>query len=720
MNESELVQKVRAGEKDAFEKWMDIYSGDIERFAIQYGCAFKQAADIAEETFRKLHNQVDSIGNEQALVCTLYKNTLKSIAYIQQTDPQNETIFPFEEDQGLHDQIVNFEMEHKVPFILSQFHKLGYLEIATIMNSSLEEVQQAITVVSSQLEGTQLEKRLEFLNKSYRRMKPSFRKEQVFAKPEQEIQATGKLKQSMSKKAMISWIAGILVLLSLVIVPIVTGEEYKKASAEKYVERLKESFEQEIESRYSELGLTEPTEVDKLDYNYPWYGKSARADFKSMIARYEGVIAKTGTLNKKMIEDEYGKIIEKLKLPSEMVNRLFENPLANDKVKSEEFMKGYLEQVDSLQQAYYTMIIKHEQVIADAIANESVAADTFTQKKDTYPEELQLALDGMIKQNIYPTYIKGKGGLGPVYGKNSFSAKVRSSIHEDFVGFFTVLESAPFLSFPGLTHSLEESVTFLLEIEKTLLATTINDEKTGMLSGTYSQLFYEIVGGAEPNQVFDVDGKVKKEFHEAWKRIESAGEGSPASYFMRAIRYEREAEDWNEPKNRNPLQAYQLQRVLELVKEGEFNTSSVGGIRQSAAGIESVAFPNPYFEIVVEDTYNSFIASGHHQSVLQGVNPLVIMGVYFYANDNGDPETMWHLSSVESKTATSSEYVNGWSKSAIDINSFDSLQIDGSELIAGSIGFQRGNKITYSAQMILNDESVWGIGHIDIDTLLVQ
>ena len=135
--------------------------------------------------------------------------------------------------------IVKIETVKKVPFILSHFHMLDNLEIAAIMDTSLEEVQQAISAVSSQLEDAQLEKRLEFLNKSYRRMKSSFRKEQVFAKPQQELRATEKLKQSISKKTMISWVAGILVLLSLIIVPVVTGEEFKKASAEKYFERLK-------------------------------------------------------------------------------------------------------------------------------------------------------------------------------------------------------------------------------------------------------------------------------------------------------------------------------------------------------------------------------------------------------------------------------------------------------------------------------------------------
>ena len=52
------------------------YSKDIEHFAIQYGCALKQAADVAEETFRKFYNQLDSIDNEESLVYILYKNAL--------------------------------------------------------------------------------------------------------------------------------------------------------------------------------------------------------------------------------------------------------------------------------------------------------------------------------------------------------------------------------------------------------------------------------------------------------------------------------------------------------------------------------------------------------------------------------------------------------------------------------------------------------------------
>lgn len=578
MTEFEWMKRLKVGEKDAFEKWMDIYSGDIERFAIQYGCASKQAADVAEETFRKLHNQLDTIGNEESLVCILYKNSLKSLIYVQQTDSQNEQLFPFEEDQELHNRIVKIETVKKVPFILSHFHMLDDLEIAAIMDTSLEEVHVAITAVSSQLEDGQLEKRLEFLNKSYRRMKSSFRKELVFAKPPNELEATEKLKQSISKKTMISWVAGILVLLSLIIVPVVTGEEFKKASAEKYFEQLKLSFEKEIGSRYIELGLTELTEKDEIEFNIMLYGNQAREDFEAMTTRYERVIAKTGILNKKKVSEEYNELIKTVELPSEMAERLVKNPLTNDRVNSEEFMKGYLEQYDILQQSYYMIFFKHEQLIRDAIDNEGGDVDKFMKERDSYPKDLKNALDGMIKQNIYPTYIKEWGSIIPSYGKNDFNAKIRSSIHEDFGGFFTMLESAPFVSYLGLVHSLEDSGNFLMEMEKTLLATTLGNEKTEMLSWIYNELFYVIVGGTEPDRIYGTDGKVKKEYQAAWERIASADEGSPTAFIMQMINSEMEATDWTQSKSLKRLEIYDVHQALELAKAGKLETFSISGI----------------------------------------------------------------------------------------------------------------------------------------------
>ena len=587
------------------------------------------------------------------------------------------------------------------------------------MDTSLEIVQQAITVASRDLGDAQLKKRLEFLNKSYRRMKSSFRKEQVFAKPQKELLATGKLKQSISKKSMISWIAGILILLSLIIVPVVTSEEYKMASDEKYLERLGASFEKEIGNRYTELGLKETTEKDMVEFNPNQYGKQQRDDFESMVHSYEKDLTKTGTLNKKKMKKEYQKIIKSLELPSEMTARLFKNPLTDDMEKSDEFMKGYLEQFTVIQQSYYMVLFKDSKIIEDAVVDGELDIDKFMEKKDTYPEDLQLALDGMIKQNIYPESITNWVAIAPVFKKNKVSAKFRSSIHPDLGGFLTVLEVVPLVTYPGLVHSLADSIDYLLEMEKTLLATTLNDEATNHLSWTYSELFHEISGGADPDTVFGTDGVVKDEFREGWKRIASAKEGSPTAFIMQMIISEMEATDWTGSQSLNRLGIYDIHRALELAKVGKLETFGISGIMQTVTGMEIATFPNPDFENKVQETYYSF-SSNHDLSVLKEVSPLVIIGVYFYANDQKDPETMWHLYSKTKNVVKLEEFVNGWSQLDVDIYSFDSLRFDGSDETSGSIGFQRGNTLSVTTQMALNEDLVWEIEHIISSPMLVE
>ena len=140
---------------------------------------------------------------------------------------------------------------------------------------------------------------------------------------------------------------------------------------------------------------------------------------------------------------------------------------------------------------------------------------------------------------------------------------------------------------------------------------------------------------------------------------------------------------------------------------------------QTVTGMEIATFPNPDFENKVQETYYSF-SSNHDLSVLKEVSPLVIIGVYFYANDQKDPETMWHLYSKTKNVVKLEEFVNGWSQLDVDIYSLDSLRFDGSEETSGSIGFQRGNTLSVTTQMALNEDFVWEIEHIILSPMLVE
>ena len=342
----DLIQQIKSGDSTAFEKWMDIHSKNIELLAIQYGYSREQAGKLTEETFRTLHNDLENQADDKLLLHSLYKIALNRLEKNREATQSQDIIFRFEEDQQLHDEIIHLDEKKKLPFILSQFHGMKVLDIATVTGTSEEAVRLSITEAHRQI-GKQtgeslIEKRLEFLNKSHERMSLLFRKENVFQKPLEEEQETLKQNPTIKKKPLLFWIAGILALLALITVPVVTGEEYKKNSAEKYVERLKSSFEDEITSKFNELGLIEST-IKELYSDPISYGELARDEFDTMTSNIERTISKNETINKKMIEKQYDEILMKLQLPSEMAEQLFKNPLTNDIEKSGDFIKEYLE-----------------------------------------------------------------------------------------------------------------------------------------------------------------------------------------------------------------------------------------------------------------------------------------------------------------------------------------------------------------------------------------
>ena len=235
--------------------------------------------------------------------------------------------------------------------------------------------------------------------------------------------------------------------------------------------------------------------------------------------------------------------------------------------------------------------------------------------------------------------------------------------------------------------------------------------------GRTVNFFYEIIGGTEPNQVFDTNGKVKTDYRAGWERIAGAGKSSPAAYLMQKINSEMKATDWTESNSHSRLEAYDVHQALELAKSGKLDTFSMQGFRQNASGFEGVTFPDTFFEDLVKETYHSF-SSNYDQSTLQGISPLVIIGVYLYANEQEDSETMWQLYSTKNNTATLEEYTAQWSLVEIAIDSYDGLHFNSDGETTGSIGFQQGNTTAYLVQMVLEDDTVWRISHADLDLLL--
>ena len=108
---------------------------------------------------------------------------------------------------------------------------------------------------------------------------------------------------------------------------------------------------------------------------------------------------------------------------------------------------------------------------------------------------------------------------------------------------------------------------------------------------------------------------------------------------------------------------------------------------------------------------------------LQDANPLLIIGVYYYANDVEDPETMWQLLNHEYNPISFEAYVENWTKEEAILEQVESIFVDigdgsinGSQLAPvgyeknGNIGLEENGSIDYFARVLFdNDSNIWTI-----------
>ena len=166
-------------------------------------------------------------------------------------------------------------------------------------------MQQNILEAKAQLGEVQVEKQLSFLDKSYNRFKFEIDNAQILQTFQMNDEIVHKKKVKLPRRTFIPLFAGGIILIALVLFSVVNSPEYKKNSAVKYIEKLKQTYEEELENTYIELGFEEESfnEIgEHLGSSY--LGTQERLKFEMLIKRIERVLEDQGTINKKKIEVE--------------------------------------------------------------------------------------------------------------------------------------------------------------------------------------------------------------------------------------------------------------------------------------------------------------------------------------------------------------------------------------------------------------------------------
>ena len=147
-----------------------------------------------------------------------------------------------------------------------------------------------------------------------------------------------------------------------------------------------------------------------------------------------------GLTTRKGIEAEYEKVIERLELPSEMVVRLFENPLTDDEAGSIAFLSDYRNKVNALITVYNDALLTNQENLDIGKGSEST-------------RKLVSMREGMEQQNIKFLENEYMEFVTASYESPENYSDIYDSLHVNARGYYDMLIDEPYMEGAWLKDS---------------------------------------------------------------------------------------------------------------------------------------------------------------------------------------------------------------------------------------------------------------------------
>ncbi|QTD42680.1 hypothetical protein [Sporosarcina sp. Te-1] len=513
-------------------------AGRIEQLAIQFGIPAEDAGVWTETFFQKY--QAEHRMDEELDKVLVYRSVYERLSMREPT--LMKELFRFEEDNELLGRLTDLPIKMKSVILLSHFHGLSLEEIAHVTGLDEQDIyeleREGIVRFNDQL----IEKKLSLLQKSFERIRPSFRYDQLFQPQSVVLQSVQSIpkKHGKYKKTIYLWTIALLLLVAVSFFWITSSTEYKAASSAKFIAKLEKSFDKEFQDRLEQSGLESLIEREPMMMNY-LYNKDIRKEFDMFLFNLNRVLENEGHVDKKKALKQYDEYIEEIKLPSEVAEQLFSRPVKNNWEESEQFVERYIDKLFRMQGVYMYALSSGEFLELSDVEG-IVDGETFLPTKGSISDELMSVLKGMESQNFFLTSIRGSYPT-PLFGTNEYSDRLIRSVHPDFGVYIKLYQYDFYKMIDSPNQSLNVSVDYLKEMENLLLKSERKKDGPDYLYGAYTWLFMSILGMDSQNAI-GPDHRVKKEYREAWRQVASLGSDSPAASIVAKIVQEMESDGW--------------------------------------------------------------------------------------------------------------------------------------------------------------------------------
>ncbi|MFJ7827472.1 hypothetical protein [Psychrobacillus sp. NPDC096623] len=419
------------------------------------------------------------------------------------------------------------------------------------------------------------------------------------------------------------------------------------------------------------------------------------------------------------IKDGYQFAIERLKLPSEMVEETI-NKGKLDAGQSIGFINDFIAKSEHLINYYEYVLNEQEAVIKTAKHNGKLSEHVLIANRYNMPEEIENMIEVLPKQGLKLAVNAEGTAFQIVPDWALFTRDLFSVLDENESRYLSLYSSIPGYGIANLLEEQDFSVLgyYLAEIEFTLLNTMEETVMHSRFENYYFDLAETILFPSDINEIFNENNEINMDTRISWESLVNIPGVSPIATLMKPVVASMNASDWKYNETYKLLDIERLRDYYYMALEGTLEITKLDWFSILPDG-EERSLETPYALYGVHELYKEF--NGNYDPlVLHGVGPIEIILLYYYADGENNREVMWELmSSAFKKEHDKEDFLENPTLQNIIREGSKNLYFNKDHLIQDEkylktyIGQEKGKQVSYDLLLYLESDDVWRIQGVE-------
>lgn len=621
---------------------------ELQRFGYQNGIAEDNLGGFLRRTMERASIRGPLGESQMALLQAAAKEV------IQYTGEMNDgTLLGFQEDCNVHKAIQGLAQPQRMLVLLHFVNGQTMQATAQILELDEQEAGELVDTARIKLSGElqlqnqqELDQRLEFAAKSYKRIKlPSL---EPISPIEAAVHQAPPHKHKITKP--IIWlVAACVALLAVMIGASFFIDSFRLPAMNQAQEgQLTREMAEDMEQQYVDTRQAAKQRLGLTEADYSQFQYVSAADRQKETVFSNGNL-KAQQYDIEAFQQQITELLWMAETPKGMAE-LAENSGSMLTADVDLFLKLYIEKTGELQTFAQDILTEHH--------------DQLPQQLEAYPDPVALVNEmpnapQELTQLLaaWPEYALNfrTGTKAPFYSttRNTELLQRLPQFHAHTFAnqYVQLLTDYPYFDNNGWLIEARILAEKLHTMHFLLMEETTDSDLKQDLEVMYEQTFWQVLKG--PDKEIYEDGQVKPEIRTLWRSLTSY---DSAAIILLPVIEEMEQSNWMRSATLDELEYGTSLEMLHLVRNGDLQVALPNGdfpLEAETLGLKDFDYDR------VAELYARF-TDGHDRSVLAGVQPMEVYLLYFYANQQQDAETMWHLQSDSQLKPKLEDYLAEW------------------------------------------------------------